>query len=385
MKYIVSILVILAFISCSRDREIIPLKKTSFEKTFGADGNDELKDIIENNGQLVVCGYIHNTVGAAGKDGWLAGLDKEGVVLWQQTFGGAGDQSFQSLIRMADGGYLLTGSSTSSGSEDLWLMRLNAGGLLVWEKKHGGALTDFGMNSIELPDGNLLVSGTTESFGKGSLDHWLLKLNANGDTISTKTFGDNSIQGYGQIMTKNDGNYFVSGRTDKNGNADIDILEVTANLDSVNEIVFGSSEYEEAKNVIALSDGNYIVAAHSAGFGNPEHNVYAVKFDEAGNMKWEKTYGTSYHDGPENILKISENKILILARSHGNNLNNEDAYFIQMDKNGNEQHNFFRGGALMDQLNKSIFYDDYIFSVGRAEIASGNSDAWLIAEPVSNF
>ncbi|MBC7863677.1 MAG: hypothetical protein IAF38_11930, partial [Bacteroidia bacterium] len=264
----------LVLFSCTKDKEIVPYKLPSFEKTVGTNGTDILVDATVNTSESVMCVGYTNGVGAGGNDGWLVNVSNTGEILWQQTFGGSGDDYFNSILKTADGGFLITGftQSNSAGAEDVWLLKLSVSGLVEWEKRYGGITTDLGINSIQLSDGTYIVSASTNSSGAGLLDHWLIKLDAAGTIISSKTFGNNVNQGYAHIMQKPDGNFFISGGTDKNGNSDFDVIEINSNLDSLHEYIFGSPDYEEAKNIVVLPDGNFILGGHSAGFGNPEHN-----------------------------------------------------------------------------------------------------------------
>lgn len=77
-------------------------------------------------------------------------------------------------------------------------------------KRFGGTSTDLGMNSVQISDGTFIVSATTLSKGEGSFDHWLLKVDGNGNLISDKTFGTNAYEAYAQIMQKPDGNFLLA-------------------------------------------------------------------------------------------------------------------------------------------------------------------------------
>jgi hypothetical protein len=373
--------------SCRRDKEIIPGTLPSYENNFGTSGTDVLGySVVKNDGSLLAAGYT-NGAGAGGYDGWLVNLSAKGEVIWQQTFGGSADDYFTSILKTSDNGFLLCGysNSASAGMEDAWLIKLNEGGLVQWEKKYGGIATDLGINAVQLSDSSFIVCASTQSYGAGALDHWLLKLDATGNMISQKTFGDITVQGYSQIMQKPDGNFFISGRTDKNGNSDADVIEINSNLDSLREFIFGSADYEEVKNILALPDGNFVLAGHTAGFGHPEHDFYCVKFDASGTIVWEKTYGSLQHDGAESSMYSSDGELILCGRSDGNSGNSEDLSNLVLDGNGNELHQFYKGSTGVDAGQHIFQNGNYIYTVGKKANENGDVDGWVLVLPVSQY
>lgn len=65
-------------------------------------------------------------------DAWLVKTDLVGNIVWNQTYGGAGDEQAFSLVETSDGGYALTGYTTSSyaGPSDMWLVKTNEYGYI---------------------------------------------------------------------------------------------------------------------------------------------------------------------------------------------------------------------------------------------------------------
>ncbi|MCH8318748.1 MAG: hypothetical protein IIA88_09695 [Bacteroidetes bacterium] len=59
----------------------------------------------------------------------------------------------------------------------------------LWTKTVGGKNADWGYSVQKTKDGGYIFAGITSSFGAGDHDVYLIRTNANGDTLWTKTYG----------------------------------------------------------------------------------------------------------------------------------------------------------------------------------------------------
>ena len=87
---------------------------------------------------------------------------------FQSTFGGDSLDIGNSVQQTTDGGYIITGSTGSygNGDSDVYLLKTDANGDSLWAKTFGGANEDFG-SSLELTlDGGYIIVGRT-TYGNG--------------------------------------------------------------------------------------------------------------------------------------------------------------------------------------------------------------------------
>src|SRR5512136_1268214 len=64
---------------------------------------------------------------------------------WNKTFGGPYGDGAWSLQKAHDGGYIITGFTSSKGQgSDLWLIKINSSGQKDWDKIIGGSQEDVG-------------------------------------------------------------------------------------------------------------------------------------------------------------------------------------------------------------------------------------------------
>src|SRR3989304_100374 len=138
---------------------------------------------------------------------------------FQKTFGGTSDDWGFSVQQTTDGGYIITGTITSFGAgyEDVYLIKTDANGNTLWTKTFGGTSSDEGYSAQQTTDGGFVITGYTGSFGAGIDDVYLINTNGSGDTLWTKTFGGIGID-YGlSAQQTTDGGYVIAGVTQSFG------------------------------------------------------------------------------------------------------------------------------------------------------------------------
>ena len=183
------------FIFCqvSLSAQFIP-----FAFTYGGGGTDMGYDIIEAPDSGYVC------VGQSGSFGYTFGSSDvyvfktniNGQLLWRRNYGGLNAEGARTITKGHGGGYLIAGYTNSygNGGYDYWILRIDEQGDTLWSKTYGGSDWDFAYSACTTADGNYLVAGETFSFGAGGSDIWVLKINDSGDTLSSFLWGEGGDQ-----------------------------------------------------------------------------------------------------------------------------------------------------------------------------------------------
>jgi hypothetical protein len=83
-----------------------------------------------------------------------------------------------SVQQTSDGGYVFAGytSSFGAGSEDVYLIKTDASGDPVWTRTLGGTGEDAGVSIQETSNGRYIIAGYTDSFGAGGYDVYLIRV-----------------------------------------------------------------------------------------------------------------------------------------------------------------------------------------------------------------
>jgi len=164
--------------------------RVSRETQLPARGQGELNALARmRDGGLVAAGSASRP-DSTERHLWAVRLDSRGEVLWQQLLDGTEPEQGSALTPLPDGGIAVVGfSSTEQAGHEARVWRISADGKLLWQRSYGGAGEDLGYGIARLEDGNLVVVGSTTSKGAGKTDVWTFGLSPEGQMLWERTFG----------------------------------------------------------------------------------------------------------------------------------------------------------------------------------------------------
>jgi len=115
-------------------------------------------------------------------------------MVWAKTYGGAGGDFSYSVQQTSDGGYIVAGLTTSFGASgyDILLIKTDGNGNIIWTKTYRGIYEDGAYYVQQTSDGGYILTGYTSSFGAGDYGIFLIKTDANGNIGSCSIVQDAS-------------------------------------------------------------------------------------------------------------------------------------------------------------------------------------------------
>lgn len=321
-----------------------------------------------------------STVGAD-KRLLLFKTDFSGNEVWQKMLD-IGTEGF-GIKPTSDGSLLLSGSITlPAGDKDLLLIKTDLNGNVIWQKRFGGVQNDIGRDAIELQSEELMMIGTTQSSGPGVGSMYVVKTDASGNELWSRTFGGDGLDGGTELIQMSSVEVMLLGFTNSFGAGDRDLYlqGVSTDGDSLGSFLFGGVGYEEAQSFQLTSDGGFVMCNHSAS-NEPNHSLLATRLNPNLQTVWENEYGTpTAHEGGEGVLADSEGNYVFIGRTNSFG-NDEQVYFIKTDANGNtlEELNF---GANGDQRGYDIIEHNGSYYICGTSIINGDGDILLIKRPM---
>ncbi|MFZ0390267.1 MAG: T9SS type A sorting domain-containing protein [Calditrichia bacterium] len=251
-------------------------------RTFGGAQDDEGYSLQKTVDGGYVIGGVTSSSGAGSRDMWLIKTDDTGVEEWNRTFGGFSSDGAWSVGRTSDGGYILTGWSLSNGPGFLgnaWLVKADSNGTEEWNRPFGGDDVDRGYSTMQTADGGYILTGYTSSFGAGLYDMLLIKTDSSGTEEWNKTFGGSGRDYGNSVQQTADGGYIVTGYTLSFGAGGDDLWVVKTDSDGNEEWskTYGGGSSDVGYSVQQVSDGGYIIAGHTLSYGAGLHDAFVIR------------------------------------------------------------------------------------------------------------
>ena len=282
-----------------------------WEKSFGGSDHDIGTQIMETSYGYLFLGDTRSSDGDVSTnlgaiDIWLVKIDTAGNVLWEKTYGGTGGERPSTVHMTTDGGYIVSGFTTSSDGDVqsnqfpgflpiAWFLKVDSAGNIEWERTIGGSLFDTGSDAWQTSDGGyVLLSSSTSSDGDatcthGSGDIHVMKVDASGNMEWSQCYGGTGNDAARSIRQMPDLGYIISGAT---GSTDGDVSSLIGAVDcwliktdSIGNIewekTYGGSLQEDLTGVVTTPDGGYVIAGESLSndFDVSGHHGATSEFD----------------------------------------------------------------------------------------------------------
>lgn len=292
-------------------------------------------------------------------DFWVIKLNAKGEEEWQKTIGGSGQDELTCVLRTRDGGYILGGSSSSEqsgekttpnyGGMDYWVLKINREGKIVWQQSFGGEYNDELRSITETKDGGYLLAGSSNSTDMGTKirknigqsDYWVIRLDKDGNEQWQKVIGGKGDDQLYVVQLTKDGNYLLAGNSNSESGDDkrssnengtdfwvlkmddaqtilwqeiynignVDILTSLIENDDSTILLGGYTQGEKVKSKV----NNSSAALRKTGKGAETSSALkkgtadyvAIKLNEEGEEVWRKDVGS---DGEDILKKVIETR-----------------------------------------------------------------------------
>ncbi len=344
------------------------------------------------------------TDGLGDLDYWLCKMDEQGQLVWQKSYGSLNSDVLKVAKNTRDGGFILGGTSNNSfgisddaksskryGGNDFWIVKLDAYGNQLWEQSYGGKGQDELTSILVLPNGEYLLAGSSNSSAErtttpnpnskaaaqGGMDYWLLRIDSSGQVIWQRTYGGKYNDQLTTATTTSDGGFIIGGysnspasgnKTEAAGAFGSDYWVLKLDKDGALEWqkTYGGDKDDQLQVVVNCQDKGIILAGTSASASGKTKKVnngsgtdfWLIKLDQYGTESWQKTYNFSETDVLKSVVENPDGSLLIGGYS-GSNAQidsdfNGDFLALKTAANGEELWSKTVGSDGADMLTKVI-------------------------------
>lgn len=166
------------------------------------------------DGGFMACGYIDNFDPDWNRNIYLVRTNGNGEPLWTRTFSTPGYDLAWDIALNSDSGFILTGyREIFATGFNLYAMRITVSGDILWERDFGRSGLDIGYSGMQTADGGFIFCGQTNEQGNEYQGLYLVRTDAGGDSLWTRTIGEYPKNTGSCVLETPDGGFIIAGGT----------------------------------------------------------------------------------------------------------------------------------------------------------------------------
>ncbi len=275
---------------------------SSWSRAFGGHNGEHCSSFAPvSGGGWVLGGNVESD--SSGVDMMLLRVNAEGDSLWTAVHAWSGDQFCWSVRQTMDGGYVMTGKTDRAGTQwaDMCMIKADSLGNMVWTRVYGLVEGDeWGIDVRQMSDGGYAVlAGYNDTSQQDPLSarYWLVRTNEAGDSIWSHHYGGTTYDQPQSLDLTEDGGFVLAGtRSALDAAGDFWVVRTDANGDTLWTGAYGGTNRDGCSIVRRTPDNGFLLAGYTYSFGAVGDDFLIVKIDSVGALEWSRHYGRSQWD-----------------------------------------------------------------------------------------
>ena len=326
-----------------------PNGRLSCMRTFGnGGGNEQPLDTFgyavatDSSNNIYVAGTTQ-TFGGEDYDVFLQQYDQSCNLIYTQQWGGPGNDIARGIAVDAADNVYITGSTDSfnNGVTQIFLLKYSPWGSFQFSQEWGTQNT-YGSGVAADSLGNVYVIGTTT--GPKGTDAVLLKYDSSGNLLYVKMLGatlalnrplNGTINDYGTGVTVDSGGYvYVTGYTysfgPTPGVSAVYVMKYDQAGNLVWQNIWGGTLNDYATGIAVDVDANVYLTGYTKSYSiNPGiPSAFLLKFDQAGNLLFERTWGGNRGDYAYSVAVDTSENAYVTGYTYSFGPNSQGANFF---------------------------------------------------------
>ena len=314
--------------------------RNTFQINSNLPGVDRGIAVIETSkGDILAVGLTKKDPQANG-DVLLVCSDRTGNIKWTRIYSGKGDDMGWAIMELPSGELMLagTGVGDQNHSRDMMVIKTEGNGKEIWTKIYGTEKEEYGWDMIACSDGHLMIAGEVTvdgEYANGNQDILVIKLNADGEKLWSKTYGGQKSDRCYSMVQGNNG-YYLLGSTNSIGKGDQDAYLIKTDDDGKKlwEKTYGSEKFDMGHDIFETNDGNLAIIGYSKTNSKGQNDVWVMKIDLNGHILWETLYGGVEEDRAVNGVQDKDGNFYITGYTKSFNASIWDLFLLKIDLHG---------------------------------------------------
>ncbi len=257
--------------------------------------------------------------------------DQKGTAQWQRNYGVYSNAKARSIIVTESNQFVFVGSDEYSGS--------NGSNYTVhWLDEEGNAdLSVDNDETVEDQAWKVVDAGNSQytvlfSASSDRRRHHVgvAKFDTSGAVIWSKIHSDfNTLaEGYDMIRTRDNG-YLITGSIYNNSEeTDVLLLKLDESGNHVWATSYGGALQDQAYAAVETDDKGFVVVGSTESYGNGKEDIYIIKTNKNGKLKWSRSYGSVATDVAYDVQENSDHELVICGMS------DERMFILHTDEKG---------------------------------------------------
>jgi hypothetical protein len=260
---------------------------------YGRSGEDVARAVIQTVDEGFVIAGSTSSLETGNSDAWLIKTDENGMIEWNRTYGGLEDDGAETIIQTADEGFVFAGFTRSYGAGDsgAWLIKTDKNGIIEWNQTYGGELDEKVLRLYQLTNGNYAMLGYYGQYWVGGMcdtgpcwhedlvdNAWLLITDENG-LFQQEFIYEIPEKVRFHDFTWSDDSIRIGGV----GENSLFLLKI-----DLSGVYQWNTTSQVDETLIFTSDGGFVLGGRS----DYDGQYYLIKMDSNGLTQWELTSPT---------------------------------------------------------------------------------------------
>lgn len=252
-------------------------------------GNAEgywIEQTIDNG--LIIGGSIDSGFGDT--QAYLVKIDMQGNMQWHMSYSNSGLDQCYCVKQIYDGGFILSCRTSPSNLNKAMFIRTDPMGNLIWKKIYGNGANTI-VSEIQIIENGFIGVGYNGL--QNTADGYLIKLNYNGDTIWTKKFGGNGLDGFYSLDKVSLQGFVLAGTSDSyniRNRPESYLVRIDTNGSELWHKTFSGYDYDVCKTVRYKQGVGFILAGYSDSIAGNDTKAKVRIISETGLLLKETSY-----------------------------------------------------------------------------------------------